>query len=224
MGGSLAGIVLFSILTTNSAPAADDHPIYRYQESTGKSVKTFTWRHRSSPPQEVITVEEEDGIFVNLCDRTGQTLSWKATKTGHSSIQAVRRGNQLQLSGISSGKQISVTEQIDDRPWYQPLSYSLRPFLDSAESEISFWTIRADSLEVVAMQAEKGPIEEIMVAGEKVAAQRVKISRTGLLASLWQGTFWFRLTDRIFVRYQAVHGPPGTDETIVQLREEAHGD
>ncbi len=80
--------------------------------------------------------------------------------------------------------------------------------------------IRSDNLEVVEMQAVKGKVEEITVAGRKVRARKVVIRRRGILAALWQAAFWFREDDRIFVRYQGVHGPPGTDETVVQLSQE----
>ena len=218
--GPIAAIALVAVTLSCPPAAADDPQSYLYQESTGKAVKTFSWTHRSSPPQEIITVEEQGATFINLCDRSGPTLSWKMTKGSHTAIEAIRRNDQLQISGTLAGKPIQTTETIDDRPWYQPLSYALRSFVESAETQISFWTIRADSLEVVAMQAKKGRVEEVSVAGEKVMAQRVEISREGFLAAFWQGSFWFRETDRVFVRYQAVHGPPGTDETIVQLLDE----
>ncbi|HSO09404.1 MAG TPA: hypothetical protein VLR45_05405 [Desulfoprunum sp.] len=56
---------------------------------------------------------------------------------------------------------------VDDRPWFQPLSFSLGAFLATPQSEVSFWMIRSDNLEVVAMQAAKGEVEEITVAGRK---------------------------------------------------------
>ena len=80
--------------------------------------------------------------------------------------------------------------------------------------------IRSDNLEVVVMQEVKGKVEEITVAGRKVRARKVVIKRPGILAALWQTAFWFKDDDRIFVRYQGVHGPPGTDETVVQLSQE----
>lgn len=109
---------------------------------------------------------------------------------------------------------------VDDRPWYQPMSFSLGAFLATSRSEVSFWTIRSDKLEVVAMQAEKGEVEEVTVAGRRVRARKVVIRRQGTLAAVWQASFWFREDDRIFVRYQGVHGPPGTDEAVVQLSQE----
>lgn len=80
--------------------------------------------------------------------------------------------------------------------------------------------VRTDSLEVVTMQAEKMGVEVITVAGRQVRARKVEIRREGLLASFWHAAFWFREADHIFVRYQGIHGPPGTHETVVQLMKE----
>jgi len=53
-----------------------------------------------------------------------------------------------------------------------------------------------------------------------VLARKVTLSRQGILAAFWQANFWFRESDRIFIRYQGTHGPPGTSETVVLLLQE----
>jgi hypothetical protein len=183
-------------------------------------VKYFTWSHLSIGGEEVIEVKEKDAIFVNHCDRFGKTHAWEFQKGSETAGHVVRDGNVMRIAGVSRGKSIDSVQTIDERPWFQALSFSLRSFLDSHETKVSFWTIRSDNLEIVPMQAEKGEFEEIVVAGKKVLAQKVQLRREGFLAAFWQATFWFRKDDRVFVRYQGVHGSPGSDETVVQLSEE----
>ena len=215
---SMASVsILVLAISTGSVDAAPANPVYHYQENTGKSVKTFKWHQLSSVKEEIITLTEEDAVFANHCDRAGRMHVWDFRQGQQTAIQVVRDGNLLKISGLLRGDAIQKEEKIDDRPWYQPLSFSLRSFLDSPETRISFWMIRSDNLQVMAMQAKKEGIEEIMVAGKTVRAQKVILSREGLFAAFWQSVFWFREDDRFFVRYQGVHGPPGTSETIVQL-------
>lgn len=217
---SAAVISLLFAADGGSVSAASADPVCFYQESTGKAVKDFQWSHATSPQEEVITVNEEGATFVNRCDRTGRTLFWHFRQGRQTEIQVIRDGNLLRISGILQGKKIDTAESIDDRPWYQPLSFSLRSFLYSPAEKISFWMVRTDSLEVASMQAEKKGVEEVAVSGRQMRAQKVEIRREGLLSSFWHAAFWFREADQLFVRYQGIHGPPGTRETVVQLKKE----
>lgn len=203
----------------SAAPAASaDFCVYR--ETTGTAVKDFRWSRASSAGEEVVTVDEEGAAFVNRCDRAGRTLAWQYDEGKQTAIRIVRDGNLLLISGLLKGKRVDATQPVDDRPWYQPLSFSLRAFLDSPAATVSFWMVRTDSLEAVTMQARKCGVEEVGVAGGRMRATRVEIRREGLLSSFWHATFWFREGDHLFVRYQGVHGPPGTRETLVQLMKE----
>lgn len=216
---TVAGCLLLVVF---NRPLAADTPqlSWLYRESTGGEAKEFEWRHSSLAGQEVITVHEEDATFVNRCDPSGRTLSWQFKGKEATDVTAVRHGNTLQIGGTLEGERVDATRAIDDRPWYQPLSFSLRFFLQSGLAEASFWTIRSDTLEVVTMRAKRQGTEEVEVAGRRTPAFKVEVRRDGLLSSFWHGTFWFRKDDLQYVRYAAVHGPPGTGETVVQLQGE----
>ena len=47
---------------------------------------------------------------------------------------------------------VDKKEAIDSRPWCQPLSFSLQRMVARDQQVASFWTIRPDTLEVLAMQ------------------------------------------------------------------------
>ena len=219
LAATVAGCLL---LAAGAQPlaAATARATWLYQEDTGHRSKNFQWQHSSLADREVITVHEENGVFVNHCDRAGRTLSWQFRQGESTKIEAVRRGNDLLISGTLQGRRVDNVHARDDRPWYQPLSFSLRFFLAAGGQKTSFWTIRSDTLDVVTMQAERKGLDAVEIDGEPVPAFRIEIRRTGVLSSFWHGTFWFRQTDRLFVRYQGVHGPPGTSETTVRLQRE----
>ena len=210
-------VVTSHLLCGGLADAVTTNQSYLYQERNGVKVKEFLWNRSSSTQEELVMVNEENATLVNHCDLSGQTLAWHFQQGALIDIHARREGNLLKLTGILRGEKVERTEPLDDRPWYQPLSFSLRGFLDSTDLKRSFWMIRSDNLELVSIQAEKMGIEEVLVLGRKVQAQKVEIRKEGLFASLWHGDYWFRTGDNLFVRYQGVHGPPGTTETLVQL-------
>ena len=215
--GFFWGVVTSQLLCGGPAGAVNTNQSYLYQERNGVKVKEFLWNRSSSTQEELVTVNEEGATLVNHCDLSGQTLAWHFKQGTLIDIHARREGNLLKLTGILRGERVERTEPLDDRPWYQTLSFSLRGFLSSGEGRRSFWMIRSDNLELVSIQAEKMGIEEVLVLGWKVQAQKVEIRKEGIFASLWHGDYWFRVGDNLFVRYQGVHGPPGTPETLVQL-------
>ena len=217
MRGFLFWVVTSLLVVGGPVGAAITNQSYLYQEKSGADVKEFRWNLSSSAQEELVTVFEEGATLINHCDLGGQTLAWHFQQGAQTDIQARREGNLLKLAGILRGEKVERTELLDDRPWYQPLSFSLQGFLNSAEDKRSFWMIRSDNLELVIIQAEKLGVEEVLVSGQKVQATKVEIRKEGLFASLWHGDYWFRTGDNLFVRYQGVHGPPGTPETLIQL-------
>jgi hypothetical protein len=65
------------------------------------------------------------------------TWRWqfKDTNNNHDII-AERQGDELKIAGVRSGEVYEETVDLDERPWYQPLSYSLRNFLGSEEESM----------------------------------------------------------------------------------------
>lgn len=190
--------------------------VYTYQETVGEKVSSYSWQVEEKGPQRIISVYEKGRTFMNSCTPDGSTWQWQV-KDDKNDIIAKRQGNTLQISGIRNGESYNEIVEIDDRPWFQPLSYSLRTFLSSKETAMSFWTIRADSIEVTTLQVEKMPEEEILINNTPTLAQKVELRAEGFYAHFWHGTYWYRKSDKLFLRYRSVHGPVGTAETVVEL-------
>lgn len=191
--------------------------IFGYLETVGNKVIPFNWQVKRQDGNLLITVTEEGKIFFNLCTDNGETLKWRIQVDGKHDLTAERRENTLHIQGTRFGNEYDDTVEIDERPWYQPLSFSLGSFLNSEKEDISFWVIRADKIEVIALTAKKLGVEEIMFAGSKVPAKKIVIRAEGFYSQFWHATYWYRESDNLFLRYQSVHGLPGTDETIVEL-------
>lgn len=197
--------------------AASVTQVYTYQEKVGDKIIPFYWHTEQEDDQISVLVYEKEKSFVNVCRADGSTQQWRFTHKNRHDISASRQGNIIQLSGTIEGEPLERTYEIDDRPWFQPLSFSLRGFLDSAEKKVSFWTIRVDSLKPVALVARKLGDEEVTLQGETVAAQKVELRAEGFYSPFWHADYWFRKKDNIFLMYRGVHGLPGTEETVVTL-------
>lgn len=107
--------------------------------------------------------------------------------------------------------------EIDDAPWFQALSYSLRQFISSRETEMEFWHIRQDTLEPVKLSARKLQKEmETKCNGEPAA--EVEIRPVGMLGRFWHASYWFRKKDNVFCRYEGRHGIWGAPLTVISLQ------
>ena len=226
----IVSVALFSLLSfpticSAQQPIADDsivdipQGIFGYIESVGGKTKPFNWQAEAENDNISVTVREDNKLFYNLCALNGDTLQWQIKVEEQHDIIATRDGNTINLEGIRFGKPYQKSVEIDDRPWYQPLSFSLRSFLCSEEEKTSFWVVRADKIEIVALTAEKLGVENISFDGSQVPAQKIEIRAEGFYSSFWHATYWYRESDNLFLRYQSVHGMPGTAETIVELVE-----
>jgi hypothetical protein len=220
----LAAFVCSSFATaqyTFAESASQDIPegIYNYLEKDGKQTIPFIWQAEESSGGIAITVQEHGKTFYNLCTADGETLMWHMQIDGKHDLSAVRKDDTLHIEGIRFGEKYSKTVTIDERPWYQPLSFSLGNFLNSSATKTSFWIIRADKIEVIALTAEKIGVEDVVFDGADIPAQKIEVRADGFYAKFWHATYWYRESDNLFLRYQSTHGLPGAAETIVELVE-----
>lgn len=219
---SVVGVVLLTIFPVTVQGQDTPAPVHSYSETVGNASTYFYWQMEETGRQRTISVQEKNKTFVISCSDKGETRRYQVEDSDNNhDILAERQDDELVISGIRNGKVYSETVKLDERPWYQALSYSLRTFLESENESMTFWTIRNDTFEVTSLQAEKKGEEEILVHGEKMNAHKVVLRAEGFYASFWHGTYWYRKGDMLFLMYRSVHGLPGTPETVVELMEEA---
>ena len=209
-------LVLAFLVWSSIAAASPEFPnSVTYRETTGKESEQFTWVLQ--PGSDIcLTVTRPDERFLNTFDRTAETIRWSHIGPQRN-ITACRQDDRLILNGDLNGNAVQKEWTIGDSPWYQALSYCLRPFLKSTSRKIEFWMIRPDTVDAVKLCAEKAEVEPITVNGRCFEAWKVKIYRTGFLSIFWQGEYWYRVKDGLFLKYSGIHGPPGTPPTVVEL-------
>lgn len=211
-------LVLLAMAVPPLFPAGSAAETYGYQEKTGTRTSFFQWQLAVDQAQlATITAREEKALYVNVCDNSGATHEWRMQKED-AEVTARRLGNELHIHGRQAGETIDERITLDDSPWFQPLSYSLRRSLVTGRGrEQTFWMIRPDKLRPQKFQAVREGEENISTPAGCFRAVRVRISPAGLLACVWRGYYWFRLEDGLFLRYEGAHGPPGTPKTTISL-------
>lgn len=205
------------LMAVGSSPAS---PTFRYREQTGGEAFTFSWQADRDQGGATVAVTQRQGdeIFSSVNTAEGTTLSWRYVKLPDTDVRAERVGDRIRFSGAFAGKVVDKSEPVDSRPWWQPLSFCLQEMIGRGQRQAQFWTIRPDTLDVLAMQAEHadGGPRPLPDAADR-AANKVIIRLAGLRSPLWSAAYWFRPGDNLFVEYRGTHGPPGTAETRICL-------
>jgi hypothetical protein len=198
-----------------------------YRETEGGAVTTH-----------VIRVEAaEDGFGVELSSerpagvvhqsfRVAGDLSTRAWTFSDPArgleLAAAVRGGRIVLSGSSKGKPVEKRFAADGPAWNQLFQMGLGPFVLSGRKDSSFRSIGTQGpgeLKIGKMSVTRRGEEEIEINGQKVAAVRVRISLSGLLAIFWHGDYWYRRSDGLFLRYRGKNrsgGPIAVSELIAE--------
>jgi hypothetical protein len=154
---------------------------------------------------------------------TGQaydTLRWEVVDNeNNTDLVATRKNNIITIEGQFKGETVAKTIEIDDCPWYQATSLSLRDLIASSDSERIFWTIRLDTLSAHKLKATKKEVEKIESGGAWKQVQRVRLRPDGFLAPFWKSDYWFTLPENVFYRFEGPSGPPGSPMTIVTFQD-----
>jgi len=212
---SAIGLILLWLLGFSFSALAGTVEAVRYQEQTGDEIGYFSWEIERSNPV-VISSREPGKTFTNTCRLDGDTLSWEISgKEG--TVRADRRQQELILKGHWNGNNIDKTIPLDSSPWFQALSFSLGASVIQKDRNVEFWMVRPDDFTVHKLKASRIKTEFLSIGGTRVEAHRIRVRLTGAMSMLWHADYWFRTGDLLLVRYEGVHGPPGTPETVISL-------
>lgn len=186
---------------------------YLIREGNEEYVNVWELEHKNGV---IIRSAQKDELYVTTCSESGETRMIEVTSsTEH--VRAWRTGNTLYVRGTIDGKKIDRRFRVDEAPWYQPLTYSLRGFLSTDKKQVDFWMLHPDTYKPYKIQATKEDTGTINLYGRKTRVQHIRIRISGILYMLWHGDYWYRTGDRVLVEYRGLNGPPGSSQTIVKL-------
>jgi hypothetical protein len=138
----LGGILLFQTLAYGTGiDGVDRIPegIYHYLEQSERGDSQFEWRISYPGDLFEISVDSKEYKTFNRCRPDGETIFWSATSSDGLEVSAERQNDVLIVTQTSEEIQKTIEYAIDDRSWYQPLSYSLRELLSSERKSAEFW-------------------------------------------------------------------------------------
>lgn len=195
----------------------------RYRERTGDDVEYLTATERVANDTLELssrsTTGETHTVVVNeRLESLRWTHRYPAEETEYT---AVRNGQTIEVSGRSRDDKVAQTFTLsDDAPWIQSIERSLRDFALSDDSRIEFWTVQPGDIQLRKLQAVRRGRDTVAVDDTPTDAWEIRLSLPGIASLFWSATYWFRTSDGLFVRSEAVRGWPGTPVTVVELVEE----
>lgn len=149
----------------------------------------------------------------------GNTKKWVyQDKSQDHKFVAERKGNIIIIVGRFQDKPLHKTVSIDGHTWLNKIDHGLSYFANSPQDEMTFWTLTLSDLEPMQFKAYKEETETVMINGQPVQAQKVKITlKNILLSKLWSAYLWYRVSDGLFLKYEGTTGKPGTPVTVIEM-------
>lgn len=176
---------------------------HRYVEENGTTRQEVQWcltRTNDSGSQLVYHTSQQ--THLTRTDAALHTQAWSMRDhREETDVEVLRQGNSLVVQGRWRGAVILKQIELDDSPWFQATSLSLRPFILSGQAAVSFWTLRPDTLKAYKITATRQGVESLSVPSGQTSAVRVELRLGGLLAPFWRGRYWFRASDGLFLRF-----------------------
>lgn len=212
--GVLPLIVLCCLQEAQAGKVLEHH---RYERSVGAEISIMDWQRLGDPPGRIRTQIDSETDLTEMNPGLA-TVAWHVKDERRETDLRIRRHrDRLHLKGTFRGEKIDRWREIDEAPWFQTLSISFRPFLNSDAKAIEFWTVRSDTLGVHKLVAKKNGIEELNIDGRGVAAEKLELRLTGIGSLFWKAHYWFRKNDGLFLSFVGPQGVPGRPGIVVKL-------
>ncbi len=214
----IASVALFFIFLP---PVFSD--VFLFEVKKGDDQALVEWRTRRYADGRIELTSRnalENVSHHLLCDAAYNTLRWSFRKQSQNTDYTVtRKGDVLYYEGVIKGESVKREERCEGLKWYQFHALSLPQYLDSDFDDIKFISIRPDDGKLFQLSAKSGGRETIKVNGESVQAIRVDVYLCGLLSRFGHVSYWFRVQDGIFVKYEGITGFPGSTPVTYELLE-----
>lgn len=211
-------IFLIQLFVFNTKLYAVETRAYKYLTTVGEKSEVVHWCIQKSNTVQML-YSTQDEISITETDQKLSTLQWtKKNERQKTEITVLRQDKEIVIQGIFNGSPIDRKVEIDDIPWYQATTWSLRNFVLSKEASKVFWTIRASSLKpykVVATKIGEEPLEGLTGMNQTI---KVELRIQGFLSHFWKSHYWFRKSDGVFLRFEGTKGLPGSPLAVVKYQ------
>lgn len=210
---------LFSCIYTVQA----QERFFSYQRTAGAEQWDLNFTMSTKADQIMTKIIDDNKEETFTYDLNFATLSIEVVEPKEGTdLKISRVRNLLQIRGTVNGKKIEKDLEIDEKLWYQNFEFCLAGFARSKATETKFLVLNKEIFSVNTMSARKKGMEEIVINGETIKAQKVELRLTGFLSLFWKAECWYGTIDAagsepIFLMYKGTTGP-GTPETVIVLK------
>jgi len=202
--------IFILLVVVHLTASAQNKTVTHYHSVTKSDTTRIVWNETVSESGRQVTIvigPQTTVIYSGLdyitrkCHITDRTQGTDVTITlleGKYSVQGTFRNKSYRDEHKSSGK-----------IWVQNISYSIG-YLSHTKGDFQYECFRPDNLDFAEMQTIDKGSETFRTA----ALKSIKVCPTGMKSAFWSCRYY--LNDRWeYVGYRAVHGGPGTPETIM---------
>jgi hypothetical protein len=168
---------------------------------------------------QILSFNDTDGITHDmLCDSSFSTLKWHyVDSVANSNFWVVRKGSVLECQGMLEGQKISITHDIGNQLWYQFHGFAFSAFVRSGDKKRTFISLRPSTLTAHELSIKRKKLSSIKLNDHRYDAVVLKIKLSGLLSLFWSGTYYFRCSDALFLKYSGYNGFINADKTVYEF-------
>jgi hypothetical protein len=230
MNKNLIPLVIIGFLALGCVPAAALTPTaavmvpLKYRDLTGTLQLDIQMSEQVIPGGFMEHSVQSDGDLHDVqLDSAAATVRYDVDSPSRQIKYTVTRlGNVLTFKGILAGAGLSKDIKISGLPWYEAIERSLHDYVltyaaTGVKTPLTFWVVHPWEAKTYQLQAVAEIQEQITVNGRSVTGVRVRVSPTGLLRLVWSSLYWYRPSDGLYLRYEAVRGGPGTPKSVVEF-------
>lgn len=187
----------------------------KYNYSCGKEITKITWEQSNKDGLIYLVTTQDSEIQSYVMNSSYQTISWEYSNSKENTqIKTELKNGIYYIEGIVKSKRYSKTHKSKGKTWYQHIGFALG-YLVKDKSSIAFECIRPDNLKLYEMQAD---VKET-ITNDNIKKLRINTHLTGMLAKYFGSDYYINIENNQFVRYEGVHGAPGTPKTIITLEQ-----
>ncbi len=155
-----------------------------------------------------------------ILDKNGFTLEFSLLDSlNNTNYRAIKRDDDIIVMGKKNGKDLDIKLGLNRGDWRQSISYTLSKFSQMKQDEIIFSILRIDKFETIEMKASKKGTSTVDVLGNQTQVEHIRITGNSFLSKMWYADYWFRSSDGLLIRCEAITDPIGFNKTIIELIE-----
>jgi hypothetical protein len=142
---------------------------------------------------------------------------WEYANGGaNTDFKAERRSNIILIRGISNGQPLDKSLDVGQETWLQNSEFGLLGFLTSKEKSKDFFVVAPEDMSIKKIRATQPVTEQIDWNDQTITAVKLTARLRGFFSLIWQATYWYRSTEKTFLRYKA-DGLPGIPKVDILL-------